>query len=225
MDKDLQRRIDKANEEYLSEPTEGSVSDDSNEMAYTPTDMYQDARNARYEANKARFPKGSNPKVLFDTQTVVASLAPAHKKAKDDSELLLANGDKQRAGYVKDQYLEEKFLPAIEAIANMHSVDELLNSKKALDMFDEYASLDNKSGTGYTASFLKTLHKEDRGSFSGTSDSMVRDGIKEMMLAANNDKIRSAIDIAKKLKSKIDSGDNIASQEDYELIQKVVLRA
>ena len=146
-------------------------------------------------------------------------------KAKDDSELLLANGDKQRAGYVKDQYLEEKFLPAIETIANMHSVDELLNSKKALDMFDEYASLDNKSGTGYTASFLKTLHKEDRGSFSGTSDSVVRDGIKEMMLAANNDKIRSAIDIAKKLKSKIDSGDNIASQEDYELIQKVVLRA
>ena len=53
----------------------------------------------------------------------------------------------------------------------------------------------------------------------------MRDGIKEMMLAANNDKIRSAIDIAKKLKSKIDSGDNIASQEDYELIQKVVLRA
>lgn len=222
-EKELQKRIDAANNKYLSDGTEGSESDVSTESGYTPVDIYQTAKNARYEANKAYSVNGSSPKVLLDLKAVLKQLAAAHKKAKSDSELYLNRGDTAWARYANDQYMEEQFLPAVQSLIDFNSVDEVVNNKQALSELDKYATLDNTSGSGYTLSFIRSMYPNDFGKYSGTSDSIVVDKLRRMNNLLMNDRVRAAVGIAKGIKKDIDNGKNIASEEDYETITKVAL--
>lgn len=188
-----------------------------------PVDLYKDFTTKRYEMRKRPIPNGSRPKVAIAANAALQALAPAYKKAKDDSDVLSSRGDKQRAEIIKQQYIQEEFLPAVESVITMNSVDEVIGNKDVLAKFDEYASLDG-AGRGYTESYIRTAHEGETGSFSGTSDGEVRSEIIKINRLMDADQIRSAYGVARKIKERIDNGNNIASPDDYEYLQRIVLR-
>lgn len=216
-EQELQKRIDAANDEMLSGEVEPMA------PAAQPVDYYQKARNERINEFKVKYVKGSSRKVTDDLECILEPLACKYRKAMDDKDMLLANGDRNRAEMIQQQYMEDEFLPAVETLIAFNSVDEVLNSRKALEMLDDYVILTG-AGSGYTASYIKQAHAGERGLFSGTSDSEILDGVRQLKSLAANDQIRLAVALAKRLKGKIDNGNNIASEDDYELIQKVALR-
>ena len=194
------------------------------EPAPQPVDLYQTYADKQYELGKHKAPRGSRPKVTMTAQAVLEQLAPAYKKAKDDSEVLSSKGDNQRVEILKQQYLQEDFLPAIEALVRYNSVDEVINNRDILAQFDRYASLEGPR-SGFTATYIRETFPEAEGDFSGLSDGEVRSAIKRMEKLLADDQIRSAYGIAKQMKERVDRGTNIASEDDYEFLQRIVLRA
>lgn len=223
---DLESRIAAVNNQMFVDTKDETANLQSPEEiapAPQPVDLYKDFTTKRYEMRKRPLPNGSRPKVTISANAVLQALAPAYKKAKDDSDVLSSRGDKQRAEIIKQQYVQEEFLPAVEAVITMNSVDEVLGNKDVLAKFDEYAVLDG-SGKGYTESYIRTSHEGETGSFSGMSDGIVREELRKIRALIDSDQIRSAYGMARQIKEKIDNGNNIASPEDYEYLQRIVLR-
>lgn len=221
---DLQSRIQAVNDEMFGlaqpEPTKPSKEE---EQKPEFIDFYQQNYNNRFEASKRKIAKGSRPKIANDANDILARLRPRYKKAKDDSDILSSQGEKQRASMVKQQYMEEEFLPAVEALVAFNSVDEVLNNKDVLSVFDDCALLDGAT-SGYTSEYIRNMYDEFRGNELVNSDAFVRDGVARIRSLANRGQIRSAYGVATSLKKNIDNGKNIASDEDYELIQRIILR-
>ena len=125
---DLQSRIQAVNDEMFGlaqpEPTKPSKEEEQKpEFGIEFIDFYQQNYNNRFEASKRKIAKGSRPKIANDANDILARLRPRYKKAKDDSDILSSQGEKQRASMVKQQYMEEEFLPAVEALVAFNSVD------------------------------------------------------------------------------------------------------
>lgn len=204
---------------------------DVNEMPVF-VDMYQqDVNDMRTEQKKTR-PRGSSPIVLASAKAVIsgdgvpaAGLAQAYKRAKEDRDVLKAKGEPGRADIVVDQYMEEHFLPAVETIIRFSSPDELLNCKPALSALDKLA-LGTGSMVGYTASYVRSAYGDllgtDLDSRFGQSDPAVRESVYRIKALSASDKIRSAIGVAKQIKKQIDNGERMASEDDYEVIARVV---
>lgn len=204
---------------------------DVNEMPVF-VDMYQrDVNDMRTEQKKTR-PRGSAPIVLAATKAAIsgdgmpaAGLAQAYKRAKEDRDVLKAKGEPGRADIVVNQYMEEYFLPAVETIIRFSSPDELLNCKPALSALDKLA-LGTGSMVGYTASYVRSAYGDllgaDLDSRFGQSDPAVRDSVRRIKALSASDKIRSAIGVAKQIKKQIDNGERMASEDDYEIIARVV---
>lgn len=192
-----------------------------------PVDLYRLRANARYEEAQKSRPKGSSRLVKAVTECVINGdgsgdgLARAKRKAEDDSDVIARGGDKARAKMVRLQYMEEKFLPAIEAVINYTSPDELLNCKDALDALDKLA-LGDGSMKGYTASYVREAYGNQLGQKEGESDPAVVDAVRRIRRLVDDDQYRTAIGLAKKLKKSIDDGENIASDEDYALLGRIV---
>ena len=191
----------------------------SGEEPWVPVDLYQRDETRRIENAKKKFPKGSSKLVKATVAAIIdgdgvpmAGLAYARKRAEDDSESLIRRGEKQRANIVIQQYMQEKFLPAVEAVIEYTSPDELLNSKEALDILD-------------TASYVRQAYGNQLGQKEGASDPAVRDAVRKIVMLSNNDEISTAIGMAKKMKRQIDEGEHIASDDDYALIGRVVAYA
>jgi hypothetical protein len=136
----------------------------------------------------------------------------------------MAKGEKRRAQMVRRQYMEEHFLPAVEAVVNYTSPDELLNCKEALAALDQMA-LGDGAMKGYTASYVRQAYGNQLGQKQGESDPEVVDTVRRIHMLVDSDQIRTAIGLAEKMKKRIDEGDNIASDEDYALIGRVVAYA
>lgn len=195
-------------------------------------DMYQqDVNDMRTEQKKTR-PHGSSPIVLAATKAAIsgdgvpaAGLAQAYKRAKEDRDVLKAKGEPGRADIVVNQYMEEHFLPAVETIIRFSSPDELLNCKPALSALDKLA-LGTGSMVGYTASYVRSAYGDllgtDLDNRFGQSDPAVRDSVHRIKALSASDKIRSAIGVAKQIKKQIDNGERMASEDDYEVIARVV---
>lgn len=204
---------------------------DVNEMPVF-VDMYQrDANDMRTEQKKTR-PRGSSPIVLAATKAAISGdgvpasgLAQAYKRAKEDRDVLKAKGEPGRADIVVNQYMEEHFLPAVETIIRFSSPDELLNCKPALSALDKLA-LGTGSMVGYTASYVRSAYGDllgtDLDNRFGQSDPAVRDSVHRIKALSASDKIRSAIGVAKQIKKQIDNGERMASEDDYEVIARVV---
>lgn len=198
-------------------------------------DMYQkDERDIRSERNKVR-PHGSSPVVLAATKAVISGdgvpasgLEQAHKRAKEDRDMLKAKGEPGRADIVVNQYMEERFLPAVETIIRFSSPDELLNCKPALSALDKLA-LGVGDMTGYTASYVRSAYGDllgkDLDKRFGMSDPVVKDSIQRIKALSYGGKPRMAIGIAKQIKKQIDNGECMASEEDYDIIGRVVAYA
>lgn len=195
-------------------------------MDQFPLDIYQRNQDRIYEYGKKRFPKGSSKGVDIATYTVIngvgaEGLARAYNKAKCDIDALKARGERGRADILKQQYMMENFLPAVEIVVNSTSPDEVLNSASALKELDKYALLEG-SGNGYTASYIRQAYGNQLGQQEGRSDDSVRSDVMKINYLLDNGENRTAVGIANKLKEKIDKGEAMADDVDYELIGRVV---
>lgn len=229
-DEELEKRIKKANDKFISE------ADNSQDVAFGEAeafvDIYKNNQAVRREESRKTRPNGSSPIVLASAKAVVsgdgvpaAGLAQAYKRAKEDRDVLKAKGEPGRADIVVNQYMEEHFLPAVETIIRFSSPDELLNCKPALSALDKLA-LGTGSMVGYTASYVRSAYSDllgkDLDSRFGQSDPAVRESIHRIKALSASDKIRSAIGVAKQIKKQIDNGERMASEDDYEVIARVV---
>lgn len=221
---DIEQRIAEFNQSEMERIRENAEREP--EEVVEPVDVYQ--RNAirlREENNKS-YPRGSSAIVITAVNSVIdgagaEGLARAFKRAKDDSESLRARGERQRAEIRRKQYMDEYFLPAVEIVVNSTSPDELLNSERALKELDKYVLLEG-SGRGYTASYVRQAYGNQLGQAEGRSDDYVRSGVREVNMLLDKGEIRAAFGLANKLKDKIEKGENIADDVDYELISRVV---
>lgn len=189
-------------------------------------DIYQ--RNVDRDAlvSQKSFPKGSSRAVDMSLYAVIdgvgaEGLTKAYRRAKDDIDALKDQGESGRAEVRRNQYMQEFFLPAVEIVVNSTSPDEVLNSKRALDMLDKYALLEG-SGKGYTAQYIRQAYGNQLGQVEGRSDASVRSDVMRINALLDRGEIRTAVGIANKLKEKIDNGDAMAHDADYELISRVV---
>lgn len=228
---DLMARIDAANEKYITEEDSPDAPRDENVMAevkvapeWQPIDLYRNTQRKLLANSKKEFPKGSRALVMAATKDVIdgqGGLARARKKAEDDSESLRANGYKDRAELMKQQYMEEKFLPAIELVIEYTSPDELLNCKEALSALDKMA-LGVGSMSGYTAAYVRQAYGDVLGQMRGGSDPTVAAEMQRIRSLVSNDQIRTAIGLATKLKKQIDNGEHMAEPEDYAVLGRIV---
>ena len=223
--KELETRIDKANAKFVTGEDAGG------ETPAAPTDLYKrNVGSARAEQKKRR-PNGSASIVKAVTKSVVtgdgqrgAGLAPAYKKAKDDSDFFKKRGEEDRAEIVRNQYMEERFLPAVEAVIAYSSPDELLNCREALAALDQYALGIGKTN-GYTAQYVRSAYGnalgEDYSARTGKSDDYVTRIVYRIKMLADGGSNREAISLAVSAKKDIDEGAHIASDGDYALIGRV----
>jgi len=196
------------------------------ELPTEPVDIYQRNQDRIYDVSQKSYPKGSSQAVNMSTYAVIdgvgaEGLAKAFKRAKDDSETLKARGERGRAELVRQQYMQENFLPAVEIVVNSTSPDEVLNSKQALEELDKYALLEG-SGKGYTATYIRQAYGNQLGQQEGRSDASVRSGVMRINALLDDGQVRTAFGIANDLKEKIDKGEAMADDVDYDLIGRVV---
>lgn len=222
---DYNKAVEKTLDELFKE-SEIEQPAEEGETPQQPSDLYQEELQKQYDYAKKRFPNGTNPKLIQDANAVLVMLAPAYERAEDDCELLKGRGDYQRAELVKSQYTMEHFLPAVESLVHTNTVDEVLNASKVLDMLDKYATV-GTPGKGYTASYLRSAHADEigNGDWAGRSDGVVRMSLRRINELLDRNQLRAAVGEANKIKTKIDKGEDIASQEDYEFLQRVIIRS
>lgn len=225
---ELEARIDEANDEFIED------NEDVNEIIDF-VDMYQQDVNKMRDESKKRRPRGSSPVVLASTKAAISGdgmpangLAQAYKRAKEAVVALKVKGEPGRADMVKRQYMEERFLPAVETIIRFSSPDELLNCKEALKTLDKYA-LGTGSMSGYTASYVRSAYGDllgkDLNNRFDKSDPAISQMVMRVRALSDKGDIRNAIGVAKQAKKQVDNGENMASEYDYDLISRVVAYA
>lgn len=221
---DLKQRIDQFNQSEMDR-LKASAEAGPEETIET-VDIYQRNVDRAKGVDSKAFPKGSSRAVDMSLYAVIdgvgsEGLAHAYHEAKEDIDSLKERGERGRAEIRRNQYMQEFFLPAVEIVVNSTSPDEVLNSKRALDMLDKYALLEG-AGKGYTATYIRQAYGNQLGRKEGRSDASVRSDVMRINTMLDNGQIRTAVSIANKLKDKIDSGDAMADDVDYELIGRVV---
>lgn len=218
---------EKMKTDYKARIPDDGVDEQATVEMSQPMDIYQAQQDIAMLMGRRNYPRGSSSKVLYYTEQYIngsngtQGLANAHKRVEDDIELLKGKGEALRASVLAQQYMTEKFLPVVEAVANLTSPDELLNCKKALEALDKYALGMVRDMRGYTAAYLQTAYQGVRGNQSVQSDGTVTDAVRRINLALDNDQVRAGVGTAVKIKEQIDNGDAIASESDYELISRV----
>lgn len=161
--------------------------------------------------------------VLGDKKKRIDGLKKAYARVKMDIEQY-KNYRPELIEPFKRRYLEEKFLPVVEAIIMQTSPEDLYNSTSSLELLDKYVMLPfDTSGKGFTKQYIKTAYI-DRGILSNnekSSEELV-DGIRKIRSYSSSADTRVAYLLAKKLKDKVDKGKLIATDDDYELLSRIV---
>lgn len=191
-----------------------------------PVDVYQRNQNRIYDVSQKTYPKGSSAAVNMSVAAVIdgvgaEGLSHAYHEAKEDIDALRGRGERGRAELVRQQYMQENFLPAVEIVVNATSPDEVLNSEQALKELDKYALLEG-AGKGYTATYIRQAYGNQLGQQEGRSDATVRSEVMHINSLLDDGQIRTAVGVANKIKDKIDRGEAMADDVDYDLIGRVV---
>jgi hypothetical protein len=192
--------------------------DPTEDMYLRPIDWYQNNVNIRSDMEKKTYPRGASTLTRQIAKEELEKLAKLKKRAEMDAKYWESRGDKERAQMAKDQYIEEKFLPAVELVIVASTPDEVLNAKDILKAFDD---LSMQYGPGYTESYIRTAYEDQRGNTVSQSDGYVRDNISQIRHLANTDQIRSAYSLAKRIKDEVDKGQHTSSDSDYEILTRV----
>lgn len=213
--------------EYGGDPVSLKRADkDAEEEPFEPVDIYQRNQDRIYDVSQKSYPKGSSQAVNMATTAVIdgvgaEGLAKAYKRALDDVDALKSQGEKGRAEIRRQQYMQEYFLPAVEIVVNSTSPDEVLANKKALEELDKHALLEG-SGKGYTATYIRQAYGNQLGQQEGRSDATVRSGVMRINSLLDDGQVRIAIGVANDLKAKIDRGEAMADEIDFDLIGRVL---
>lgn len=221
IDKETKRELEESSNFYDSLPE--TTSDDEEP---TPVDVYQRNQDRIESVNQKTYPKGSSQAVNMATASVIdgvgtEGLAKAYNRAQDDVDALKDQGERGRADLRRQQYMQEYFLPAVEIVVNSTSPDEVLANKKALEELDKYALLEG-SGKGYTATYIRQAYGNQLGQQEGRSDATVRSGVMRINSLLDDGQVRTAIGVANDLKAKIDRGEAMADEIDFDLIGRVL---
>lgn len=189
-------------------------------------DIYKKLQNDINKNAKRSRLKGASSDVNMGVYAVIdgmgiEGLPKLFKRAKKDIEVLKERGEKNKVELRRQQYMQENFLPAVEAVVNATSPDEVLNSKQALRTMDKYALLEG-SGSGYTASYIRQAYGNQLGQVEGSSDASVRSNIRRLNALLDQGQIRTAYGLANRLKKQIDDGQAMADDIDYDLVSRVV---
>lgn len=228
----LSARISAANDKYIDEADElyeGNQPEDQEAPTPPPVDIYSlMARNRMLEGRMKR-PNGASPRIKDEVDYVVngfqgSGLKAAYNMAKAQSDALEKRGDTMRAKMVKQQYMDEKFLPSVEALVRLTSADEVINSAEALKELDQLALTEGGNPSGFTRSFVTQLYMADLGTTNPSSDAFVTDAVRRISGLVNSDQIRTAVGLAARTLASIESGEHSADDSDYQLLLKVAER-
>lgn len=214
---ELDKRIEAVNNQMIAEEAEVG------ETIQSPrsTDLLQEQRNTRYNNPVPQY-RGAKPSMQVDFSMLEDSVLPTQfKRAKRDSEYYTAQGDRTRASQIKQQYMEDYFLPTVDAMVRMNSMEAVLANPAILAKLDAYTLLDGTNGSGYTNTYIRNFYAST-GKIEA-SDGKVRRGVLRIRALAEEDQNRLAIAEAKQLLDAIDRGENIATSEDYEFVAKIAL--
>lgn len=220
---DFQARIDELGEKLKKEAHEFNKErvkqQEEAAPAASPVDFYDLQRvKMNKEAEKA-YPRGASTLVKRIADEALRDLSRSHKEAEVKSEYWEERGDKEKAQMEKDQYMQERFLPAVEMVIIASTPDEVLNAKDILSEFDK---LSFEYGPGYTASYIRTAYGDQLGNASNQSDGYVRDAIERIKFLAGDGQIRTAYGLAKRTKDEIDNGRHTSNEVDYDLLTRIV---
>lgn len=218
---ELEKRINAANKQMIGEEPGIEIMQqevEATEPLPQKVDIYQRNVNKRTEKLNKSVKHGASTLTKEIAEEALAELSRHKKRADVESDYWGKMGDKERAQIAKDQYMEDHFLPTVEMVIIASTPDEVLNSKDVLKEFDD---LTFEYGPGYTASYIRTAYGDQLGNTTNRSDGYVREAVERMKQLANNDQIRAAYGMAKKLKDEVDNGNHTADDIDYEIIKRV----
>lgn len=165
-------------------------------------------------------------RMILDLDQLIENTDIEHeyKKAIDVCESLKAEGENQRAEMVRQQYMEDAFLPLVDALIRLYSEEEVLASQDALETLDSLAmTLGGGKTDGYTSVYVSSMYEPVAGQ-TFTTDAEVADGIRRINMLCDRHNIKSAVGIASRLLDSITMGQNRATPDDYEFLQKIALR-
>lgn len=212
---ELDKRIAAANKEFLSEDEQPA------------TDYYKQNVSAIDKELSKKKPNGARAKMMIEGRYIMDGLAFENEKAKRARDIAIARGDNKVAGLIMSQYMQDKFLPAIETLVRLNSASELLNSEKMLEELDKRAIVpSNQSASGYTKAFVISLYQDELQNPTPPvmSDSTVRCCMRDINNLMQSGNIRTAVGKAEKMLKKIDAGQQIAVDDDYLILQKIASR-
>ena len=221
--KELQKALDGFMDEAYPETQNTGDLGGSDPEPIKFTDYYHEGSKNRLKMTKKPISHGSSPHTAIALRATIENLRPRYTKAKDDSEALKHAGDTVRAEMYKEQYMNEQFLPAVETLVQLYGADDVIANQSVLTELDKL-TLVNGSGSGYTKAFILALHPDDMRTQQSLSDGFVIKALKDIGRLVQQNQIRSAISVAKRIKTSIDNGENAASPDDYDIIQRVALR-
>lgn len=180
-------------------------------------DMYRDREKSRREQDKKSDLRGCSPMLRSSAEAAISRLRPQYNQFKGAYDHFKDIGERGKVNQLREQYQMEEFLPAVEAIVLSTTPDEVLNADKILSQLDKFSG----SGKGYTKAYLKQAYGDTLGQVNGISDGLVKDTVNHIRMLGAKGMTRAAVAEAKNIKKQIDSGENIASEDDYILISRV----
>lgn len=219
MDKEIEKRIDAANNQMLSDDAPEAPGEASGAQ---PIDYYQAQRNAAYNASQKATAYGSPAEV----SRIVDNLVEDFKQSRYNVSINQYNHLKDvnapdLAEYARQDYMTKNALPLVESLVEAYGVDAILNNKDALSKLDEVMITGNGSGDGFTAAYLKQMHSQQMGEQPSSSDMEVTNSLRKIRAMADNDDIRGSVGEAKRIKEKVDNGELSANADDYNLLLRV----
>lgn len=223
----LEERIEKYTDDFFKELKKGAPSSESSDtpLPPRPRDIYQTYSDMALEYSRKRFPNGARPEYKLKAEEVLNGLQGPYAVAKNRVDGLAARGDSGRAEIARRQYMEEYYMPAVDALVLFGSADELLAMRQVLNELDDMTLPDGGvSGKGYTEALVRSMYDSELGQNGSKSDDVVRRCVCELRMLTDSGNIRAAVGKATKMLEKIESGENSADDYDYSLIQRIAAR-
>lgn len=226
---DFEQAVKQTANEFMAEAAmareqDGRVEEVAAEEVVQPIDVWQNRQTAIRERPQPRV-RGASKQLLGDLADLMqGGIEQAYKKATHDSELLKAEGEIQEATVVGQQYMQNYFMPLVDALIRLNSQEEVLASQEALETLDALAIVPGGGrADGYTAVFVSQLYQPVEEQIF-RSDISVRETIKNINRYCDAHQMRAAIQTAQKALEAIDLGVSRATPDDYDFLQKIALR-